>query len=63
MEPLQGGTILSSTHDTTLTKIDSNIGHDRSVWNSDGLSTSDEEINTLATIILFIKILGTITRS
>jgi hypothetical protein len=41
MEPLQGGTILSSTHDTTLTEIDSDIGHDRFVRNSVGSSTRE----------------------
>jgi hypothetical protein len=28
METQQGGTILSSTHDATLTEIDSDIDHD-----------------------------------
>jgi hypothetical protein len=31
MEPLQGGIILSSNHDATLTEIDSDIGHDQFV--------------------------------
>jgi hypothetical protein len=38
-EPLQGGTILSSIHDSTLTEIDSDIGHDQSVRNLAGSST------------------------
>jgi hypothetical protein len=41
MEPLQVGTILSSTHDATLTEINSNIDHDRSMRNSAGSSTRD----------------------
>jgi hypothetical protein len=43
MEPLQGGTIPCSTHDATLTEIDSDIGHDRSVKNSDGSSTRESK--------------------
>jgi hypothetical protein len=43
MEPLQGGTILSLTHDATLTEIDSDIGHDRSVRNLVGSSTKESK--------------------
>jgi hypothetical protein len=41
MEPLQGGTIPSSTHDATPTEIDSDIDHDRSVRKSVGSSTKE----------------------
>jgi hypothetical protein len=44
MEPLQGGTILSSTHDATLTEIISDIGHDRSVRNLIRSSTKESKI-------------------
>jgi hypothetical protein len=43
MEPLQGGTIPSSTHDATLTEINSGIGHDRSMRNSVGSSTKESK--------------------
>jgi hypothetical protein len=42
-EPLQGGTILSSTHDATLIEIDSNIDHDQSVRNSAKSSTGENK--------------------
>jgi hypothetical protein len=45
-EPLQGGTILSSTHDATLTEIDSDIDYDRSVRNSAGSSTRESKFTT-----------------
>jgi hypothetical protein len=41
MEPLQGGTILTATHDVALTKIDFDIGHDRSMRNSVGSKTRE----------------------
>jgi hypothetical protein len=40
MEPLQGGTILGSTHDVTVTEIDSDIDH---VRNLAGLSTRESK--------------------
>jgi hypothetical protein len=42
-EPLQGDTILRSTQDATLTEIDSDIDHDRSVRKSVGLSTKESK--------------------
>jgi hypothetical protein len=46
MEPLQGGTILSSTHDAKLIKIDSNTDHDQSVRNSIMSSTKEGKFTT-----------------
>jgi hypothetical protein len=43
METLQGGTILSLTHNATLIEIDSNIDHDRSMRNSAGSSTRESK--------------------
>jgi hypothetical protein len=43
MEPLHGGTILSSTHDATPIEIDSDIDHDRSMRNSVMLSTRESK--------------------
>jgi hypothetical protein len=43
MEPLQGSTVQSSTHDATLTKIVFDIGHDRSARNSVGSSTRESK--------------------
>jgi hypothetical protein len=46
MKPLQGGTILSSTHNAILIEIDFDIGHDRSVRNSVGSSTRESMFTT-----------------
>jgi hypothetical protein len=42
-EPLQGGTILSSTHDATLIEINFDIGHDQSMSNSVRSSTIESK--------------------
>jgi hypothetical protein len=42
-KPLQGGTILSSTHDATLIEIDSDIDHDRFMRNSARPSTRESK--------------------
>jgi hypothetical protein len=44
-EPLQGGTILSSTQDATPTEVNSDIDHDRSVRNSAGSSTKESKFS------------------
>jgi hypothetical protein len=46
IEPLQGDTILSLTHDTTPTKIDSDIDHDPSVRKSVGSSSKESKFTT-----------------
>jgi hypothetical protein len=43
MELLQGDTILSSTHDTASTNIDSDTDHDRSVRKSAESSTKESK--------------------
>jgi hypothetical protein len=43
MEPVQGGTILSSTHDVMPIEIDSDIDHDRSTRKLARLSTRENK--------------------
>jgi hypothetical protein len=46
MGPLEGGMILSSTHDATPIEINSSIDHNRSVRKSAGLSTKESKFTT-----------------
>jgi hypothetical protein len=45
MEPLRGGTILSSSLNATPTESDPNIDHDRSVRKSAELNTKENKFN------------------
>jgi hypothetical protein len=55
IEPLQGGTILSLTHDATLIEIDFDIDHDQSIRNSVGSSISESKFTAHRPTTLWLQ--------